>query len=94
MEATRATDSDGYVVGGGNRVRRPTLRLQPAEYETVERPRGSPREAGGYLVPATGEHVYTAPSDPVVTNPDPMLYWTATRRHWPIEFFEAPEVVS
>ena len=31
---------------------------------------------------------------PVVTNPDPMLYWTASRRHWPVEFFEPPAVVS
>lgn len=28
---------------------------------------------------------------PVVTNPDPMLYRTARRRHWPVRFFEAPE---
>jgi putative phosphoserine phosphatase/1-acylglycerol-3-phosphate O-acyltransferase len=28
---------------------------------------------------------------PVVTNPDPFLYRVATRRHWPVRFFEEPE---
>jgi HAD superfamily hydrolase (TIGR01490 family) len=27
---------------------------------------------------------------PVVTNPDPRLYRTAVRRHWPVRFFEPP----
>jgi putative phosphoserine phosphatase/1-acylglycerol-3-phosphate O-acyltransferase len=29
---------------------------------------------------------------PVATNPDPRLYRTAIRRHWPIRFFEPPDV--
>jgi HAD superfamily hydrolase (TIGR01490 family) len=28
---------------------------------------------------------------PVVTNPDPLLYRTARKRHWPVRFFEAPD---
>ena len=28
---------------------------------------------------------------PVVTNPDPRLYREATRRRWPVRFFEPPE---
>jgi len=28
---------------------------------------------------------------PVVVNPDPWLYRTAVRRHWPVRFFEAPQ---
>lgn len=31
---------------------------------------------------------------PVVTNPDPRLYRTAARRHWPVRFFDPPEVPS
>ena len=27
---------------------------------------------------------------PVVTNPDPLLYRTAVKRHWPVRFFGAP----
>ena len=27
---------------------------------------------------------------PVATNPDPMLYRDAVRRHWPVRFFEPP----
>ena len=27
---------------------------------------------------------------PVITNPDPMLYWTARRRQWPVFFFDPP----
>ena len=27
---------------------------------------------------------------PVITNPDPLLYWTARRRQWPVLFFEPP----
>ena len=29
---------------------------------------------------------------PVVTNPDPMLYRAAIKRHWPVRFFEPPEI--
>jgi len=28
---------------------------------------------------------------PVVTNPDPLLYRTAVKRHWPVRLFQAPE---
>ena len=31
---------------------------------------------------------------PVVTNPDPRLYREATRRRWPVRFFEPPERIS
>jgi len=27
---------------------------------------------------------------PVITNPDPLLYWTARRRQWPVIFFDPP----
>jgi HAD superfamily hydrolase (TIGR01490 family) len=31
---------------------------------------------------------------PVVTNPDPLLYRTAMKRHWPVRFFEPPPAAS